>query len=197
MQKKQTKLLVLAFNLIRSVCKSLMVLVRHSHLAAAGSLSNPCDFKKQKTLGFTLVELMVVVAIIALLALVAAPKYWRFHAKAKRAEVYLNLSALHTAEKLYWAEHGKYSDVIIGEGGIDWRPDGQTNYTYGFAGAAGTNHILGKLGVDTSALGDLSNANEQGFTAVAIADIDGDGKPDVITINEHREIKIVQDDLSD
>jgi len=161
------------------------------------SLSNPCDFKTLKKPGFTLVELMVVVAIIALLALVAVPKYWRFHAKAKRAEVYLNLSALHTAEKLYWAEHGKYSDVIIGDGGIDWRPDGQTNYTYGFAGSAGTNHLIGKLGTDASALGNLSQASEQGFVAVATADIDGDGKPDVITINENREIKIVQDDLSD
>lgn len=153
--------------------------------------------KKTYKSGFTLVELMVVVAIIALLALVAVPKYWRFHAKAKRAEVYLNLGALHTAEKLYWAEHGKYSDIIIGEGGIDWRPDGQTNYTYGFGGAAGVNHIIGKLGSDTSMLGGLSHAGENGFVAVAIADIDGDQKTDVITINENREIKIVHDDLND
>ena len=151
----------------------------------------------QKKSGFTLVELMVVVAIIALLALVAVPKYWRFHAKAKRAEVYLNLGALHTAQKMYWAEHGKYSDVLIGEDSLDWRPDGQTNYTYGFAGSAGTNHIIGKLGADTSALAAHSVAGDQNFVVVAVADIDGDGKSDVITINENREIKIVQDDLSD
>lgn len=147
--------------------------------------------------GFTLIELMVVVAIISLLAMVAVPKYWRFHAKAKRAEVYLNLGALHTAEKLYWAEHGHYSDTIIGEGGIDWRPDGQTNYSYGFAGSPGINHIVGKLGGDTSAFAGLAHAGEHGFVAVAIGDIDGDQKPDVITINENRDIKIVQDDLQD
>lgn len=147
--------------------------------------------------GFTLVELMVVVAIIALLALVAMPKYWRFYAKAKRAEVYLNLSALHTAEKLYWAEHGRYSDKITGDGGIDWRSDGQTNYTYGFAGAAGINHVVGKLSADANGLGGITHAGDHTFTAAAVADIDGDGKPDIITINENREIKILQDDLSD
>jgi len=146
--------------------------------------------------GFTLVELMVVVAIIALLSLIALPKYWRFHAKAKRAEVYLNLSSLHTAEKLYWAEHNKYSDKILGQDGIGWQPEGSANYTYGFAGSPNVNYVAGKLGKDIQALGQ-ANAGVQGFTAVAVADIDGDGKPDVITINENREIKIIQDDLND
>ena len=149
-----------------------------------------------KKLGFTLVELMVVVAIIALLSFVALPKYWRFHAKAKRAEVYLNLSALHTAEKLYWAEHSKYSNKILGPDGIGWQPEGQANYTYGFAGAPNINYVLGKLGQDLGALSN-SQASEHSFTAVAVGDIDGDGKPDVITINENREIKIIQDDLND
>lgn len=149
-----------------------------------------------KKSGFTLVELMVVVAIIALLSLIALPKYWRFHAKAKRAEVYLNLSALHTAEKLYWAEHSKYSDKIAGPDSIGWQPDGQSNYTYGFSGTPNINYVLGKLGKDTGALSQ-SFANNTGFIAVAVGDIDGDGKLDVITINENREIKIIQDDLSD
>ena len=150
-----------------------------------------------KKLGFTLVELMVVVAIIALLALIAMPKYWHFHARAKRAEVYLNLSALHTAEKIYWAENGRYSDKLLGADSIGWQPDGEPNYTYGFAGAANVNYILGKLGKETAVLGNHGQANANGFTAVAIADIDGDGKLDVITINENHEIKIERDDLSD
>jgi len=151
----------------------------------------------KRNVGFTLVELMVVVAIIALLALIALPKYWRSHARARRAEAYLNLGALHTAEKLYWVEHGRYTDQIMGEGGLGWSPDGQTNYTYGFGGAAGVNHVVGKLGQNSGALNGVTRADGGGFVAAAVADIDGDGKPDIITINENREIKIVQDDLAD
>lgn len=149
-----------------------------------------------KQSGFTLVELMVVVAIIALLALIALPRYWQFHAKAKRAEAYLNLSALHTAEKLYWAEHGHYTDRVSGSGGLGWSPDGQTNYAYGFGGSAQVNYIPGKLAQNTALLSGAAHADAQGFVAAAIADIDGDGKYDVITINENREIKILEDDLS-
>lgn len=148
-----------------------------------------------KLTGFTLIELMVVVAIIALLSLVALPKYWKFQAKAKRAEAYLNLSALHTAEKLYWAEHGTYTDKLSGPDSLDWQPEGQANYTYGFAGAPNVSYLPGKSGVDLSDLNKYTHADNQGFTLAAIADIDGDGKFDVLTVDQNRDIKIVQDDL--
>lgn len=149
----------------------------------------------QKKSGFTLIELMVVVAIIALLSLVALPKYWGFQAKAKRAEAYLNLSALHTAEKLYWAEHGAYTNKLLGSDSLDWQPEGQANYSYGFGGTAHTNYVPGKSGVDVAELNKYTHADDRGFTVAAIADIDGDGKFDILTIDQNREIKIVQDDL--
>ena len=67
-----------------------------------------------KRSGFTLIELMIVVAIIAFLAMVSVPTFTRFLAKAKRAEAYMNLSSIYAAEKSYWAEQGKYSDVLNG-----------------------------------------------------------------------------------
>ncbi len=152
---------------------------------------------KNKIYGFTLIELMVVISMIAILTLIALPRYWRFHAKAKRAEVYLNLSSLHTAEKLFWAEHGAYTDKLTGPDSLDWRPDGVTNYTYGFAGTENLNYLIGKLPQDQALLSKYARADGQGFTAVAIADIDGDGKFDVITIDEGRNFKIIQDDLQD
>lgn len=150
-----------------------------------------------KKYGFTLIELMVVVAIIALLSLIAIPRYWRFQAEAKRAEVYLNLGSLHTAEKLYWSEHGTYSDKLLGEDGIGWMVDGEPNYTYGFAGSANVNYVQGKLGQDVGELAKHAQAGKNNFTAVAIADIDGDGKLDVMTIDENKKIKIIQNDLAD
>jgi len=144
--------------------------------------------------GFSLIELMVVIAIVAFLAMIAVPNFNRFLAKAKRAEAYMNLSALYAAEKAYWAEHGKYSDVLMGDGGIGWKPEGNFYYTYGFAGAEGRNNFVGKLKTSNAHL-QASRADNNGFVAVAAADIDNDGTPDILTVDENNNIVIVQDDL--
>ena len=147
-----------------------------------------------KRSGFSLIELMVVVAIIAFLAMIAVPNFNRFLAKAKRAEAYMNLSSIYAAEKSYYAEHGKYSDVLTGEGGIGWKPEGKTYYTYGFAGADGRNHFVGKLGASGAQL-QGSRADKNGFVVVAAGDIDGDGDADIITVDENNNVVIVHDDL--
>jgi type IV pilus assembly protein PilA len=144
--------------------------------------------------GFSLIELMVVIAIIAFLAMIAIPNFSRFIAKAKRAEAYMNLNAIYAAEKAYWAEHGKYSDILTGEGGIGWKPEGNFYYSYGFAGAAGRNNFIGKLGTSASDL-QSAKAGATGFIAVAAGDIDGDGTSDILTVDENNNITIVQDDI--
>jgi len=146
--------------------------------------------------GFTLLELMVVVAIIAFLAMVSVPSFSRFLAKAKRAEVYMNLSSIYAAQKAYWAENGKYSDVLFGDSGIGWKPEGQLYYTYGFAqGAEGKNYFIGKLQTPASYLS-AAKADANSFVVVAAGDIDGDGTPDIMAVDQNNKIWIIQDDLS-
>jgi len=146
--------------------------------------------------GFTLIELMIVVAIIAFLAMVSVPTFSRFLSKAKRAEVYMNLSAIYTAEKAYWAEHGTYSDVLFGPGGIGWKPEGQFYYTYGFGhGTEGKNYFVGKLGTSSSNLS-AAQADKNSFIVVAAGDLNGNGKPDIITVDQNNNIRIVQDGLA-
>jgi type IV pilus assembly protein PilA len=56
--------------------------------------------------GFTLVELMVVVAIIGVLATLAVPQYQRFTAKARQSEAKIALGAMRTAIESYRPENG-------------------------------------------------------------------------------------------
>lgn len=152
--------------------------------------------------GFTLIELMIVVAIIAFLSLIAVPSFSRYLAKAKRIEAYMNLSSLCLAQKAYYAEHGTYLTQLKGSGGIGWTPEGYKsggkdesfNYTYGFPGTEGQHHFTGKLETSASHLAQ-AYANREGFLAVAVGDIDGDGMPDILTIDHHNNITIVQDDV--
>jgi len=158
-----------------------------------------------KNKGFSLIELMVVIAIIAIVTMIAAPNLTRFLAKAKRSEAYANLNAIYTHQKIYQAEHGRYSDALSGPNGIGWKPEGYKGggqgenfyYTYGFAhGAEGVNYYTGNLSASHS---DLSRAyaDERGFVVVAAGDIDADGKPDILTVDETSTIRIVEDDLAD
>ncbi len=66
--------------------------------------------------GFTLVELMIVVAIIGILAAIAIPNFLNFRMKAKTSEAKSNLGAIRSTEVAYFAE---YNHFITGQ---DWTP---------------------------------------------------------------------------
>ena len=58
--------------------------------------------------GFTLIELMIVVAIIGILAAVAIPKFLDYMKKGKRSEAELNLNAIQKAADSEFAAESEY-----------------------------------------------------------------------------------------
>ncbi len=102
--------------------------------------------------GFTLIELMIVVAIIGILAAIAIPNFLRFQLKSKSSEGKVNIAAIRTAEESYLAEFGVYVSAVaapalanVGSakipfvevalpGGdfntLGWTPEGQVFFSY-------------------------------------------------------------------
>jgi len=86
--------------------------------------------------GFTLVELMVVVAIIGLLSSVALPNFRKYQAKSKMSEAKLQLAFLYTAESAFFSDYNIYS-TCLAYMGYDPKPEeNQRYFATGFSSGA-------------------------------------------------------------
>ncbi len=128
---------------------------------------------RQNTKGFSLVELMIVVAIIGILAAIAIPNFVAMQLKSKRAEVPSNVSGIKTAELAYDASFDAFIDssaALPAAGGgktpvawdgevsgsgfqtIGWQPDGFVRGQYQVSGASNTDFtVTGTCDVDGDA----------------------------------------------
>lgn len=89
--------------------------------------------------GFTLIELMIVVAIIGILAAIAIPNFIKFQARSKTGEAKANLKGYFTAEKAYYQEHDVYSASMSAVG---FTPERGNRYTYNFGGGSSPSYQL-------------------------------------------------------
>ena len=83
------------------------------------------QLKGQK--GFTLIELMIVVAIIGILAAIAIPNFLTYQLKSRQAEAKTNLQAIKTSEVAFQAERGCYvgitaEGVVVPAAGLNTAP---------------------------------------------------------------------------
>src|SRR3989338_6736953 len=92
-------------------------------------------FVRMDKRGFTLTELIIVLAIISILALVAIPGYLGQQTRAARAEAYTNLESLRLLEEQFFAENGAYTASAANVAAIQvllpgFQPGQNLNYNY-------------------------------------------------------------------
>jgi prepilin-type N-terminal cleavage/methylation domain-containing protein len=139
--------------------------------------------KHRRREGYTLIELLIVVAIIGVLAAVAIPSFRSYVNRAKVSEATSFLAAIKQRQEAYRSDFSQYAacadnpatvpgeDKLAWVAAADWQqlgahPDGAVYFQYNVeAGAPGT----------TPAAGLGYTGNDFWFVARATGDLDDDG----------------------
>lgn len=67
--------------------------------------------KNMKKKGFTLIELIVVIAILGILAAILVPRFGGFQEKARKTQALVDAKQIATALDSYYAENDKWPDT--------------------------------------------------------------------------------------
>ena len=119
-----------------------------------------------KATGFTLIELMIVVAIIGILMAISVPAYQGYVLRSHRADAHSSLLDLAARQERHIAQYNRYANVITADDqtGLNMAANSKKGYyTLGAAACAG-GVIANCYTITATAVG--SQANDTGCTSL-------------------------------
>lgn len=130
--------------------------------------------------GFTLLEMMITVAIVGILASIAIPQFRLHQARTRRSEAYANVAAIAKSQKAYFAEYNVFVDANPkpGTGTLstqkrEWDASAQLEFAQ--IGWAPEGNVYYDYDSNTPALSCGSCSQGNCFTTTAYGDVDGNG----------------------
>jgi len=127
--------------------------------------------------GFSLMELMIVVAIVGIIAAIAIPSYSKYVTRTRRADAITALETIALNEEKNFAENGQYDTIatLVAAGYPNPNADANRNYNIAVTvGGGGSSFVATATGMNDQA-GDTVIFAIRSDGSVGTANADGTG----------------------
>jgi type IV pilus assembly protein PilE len=99
---------------------------------------------KQHAAGFTLIELMIVVAVVGILGAIAIPAYGNYLMRARLTEAFSGLSSVQLSAEEYWSNKHTYDGFELDT--PSRMPPNTANFTFAYSGASASGYLVTATG---------------------------------------------------